>query len=255
MTGMSKQSTELISLRGSAAKAPEGDEWLEIFSLFVHDLESPIASVKYLLKLIKDGKFDPSKPQHQRIVHSSKIALERAESVLFDVMAVARAGEVGIPVHIERVPLDTIIREATEMVMNSAHEHNVEVILPAAETAIAVLADASLLKRVIDNLLFNAIRHTPGGGKVTVSAESASGVARIRIRDSGPGLGDTEPEFLFSKYGQVQLRAEGKHRGVGLGLHFCKLAMEGMGGGISATNRSEGGAEFSVTMNVWENKR
>ncbi len=61
-------------------------------------------------------------------------------------------------------------------------------------------------------------------------------------------MGDIDPEVLFEKYGQLKLRSEGRHRGVGLGLYFCKLAVQGMGGTIMADDHPDEGAVFSIKL-------
>jgi signal transduction histidine kinase len=226
----------------------QDDTWLEVFSIFVHDIESPLASIKYLLKIMEDGRLDLRKPLHQRMVRSSRIALERAESIIYDIMAVARAGSAGLPV--SNVVLDPIplIKEAVEMVAASAEDRDIEIKLALPDQPVKVHADPKLLPRVLDNLLYNSLRHTPSGRAVTVCLEENDDRLFVHIKDDGSGLGDIDPARLFEKYGQLQMRSEGKHRGVGLGLYFCKLAMTGMGGTVIAADHDDGGAVFSVRL-------
>ena len=226
----------------------ETDRWLEIFSIFVHDLESPFASVKYLLQKIESGKFDPRKRRHQMLVRSSRIAVERTETILYDIMAVARAGKTGIPVELANLVPDAIIREAIDLASNSAEENGVGITFTNNAGNIAVRADPKLLKRTLDNLIYNAVRHTPGGSTISVYTEPAVVSVLVHVKDSGPGLAGIDSEQLFEKYGQIQLRSEGKHRGIGLGLYFCKLAAAGMGGRISAADHPKGGAVFTVEL-------
>lgn len=224
------------------------DQWLEMFALFAHDLESPLATMKYVLRLIEDGKLDLSNPRHCQIVSSSRIAVERAESILYDSMAVAKAGDLGFPVNLEKMTLGPIIREVAGMASVSAAENQVKVVVTEPVAGQSAEIDTHLLKRALDNLLFNAIRHTPSGGTVTVSTQTDARHICIQIRDSGNGLGDIDPEELFEKYGQIKLRSQGKHRGVGLGLYFCRLAAVAMGGTVTAANHPDGGAVFTLCL-------
>lgn len=233
-----------------SVEQPVMDQWLEMFALFAHDLESPLASMKYVLRLIEDGKLDLFNPRHRQIVSSSKIAVERAESILYDSMAVAKAGELGFPVNFERQCLGPIIREVAGMASVSAAENKIRVTVAEPISEQMAEVDTHLLKRALDNLLFNAIRHTPGGGEVTVSTASDARQICIQIRDSGNGLGDIDSEELFEKYGQIKLRSQGKHRGVGLGLYFCRLAAIAMGGTVSAANHPDGGAIFTLCLRI-----
>lgn len=226
----------------------EADRWLEMFSIFIHDIESPLASVKYLLKMLEEGKYDASKDRHQQIVKSSRIAVERAESILYDIMAVAKSGKAGIPLDMTIIAPDSLIRESIDLARGSAEEHRINLTYTNNAENITVWADPKLLKRAIDNLIYNGIRHTPAGGTVAVYTEPAESSVFIHVKDTGQGLGDIEPAQLFEKYGQLHARAQGKHRGVGLGLYFCKLAATGMGGTIFADDHPRGGAVFSIKL-------
>ncbi|MDH3892887.1 MAG: HAMP domain-containing histidine kinase [candidate division Zixibacteria bacterium] len=231
-----------------AVEQIEADKWLEFVSVLLHDMESPLASMKYLLKLLDEKKLNLAKPLHRQIVASSHIAMERTESIIYDIMAVAKAGKMGIPCN--PVPLDVlpVVREAIVLVQGSAQEHKIDMRLTGNLSEQIVKADTGLLKRVLDNLLFNAVRHTPENGEIVISIDEQADSVYIHIKDSGPGLGDVDPEVLFEKYGQLKLRTEGRHRGVGLGLYFCKLAAMGMGGTILADDHPEGGAVFSTKL-------
>ncbi len=236
------------TLPDEAALHQEADRWLEMFSIFIHDIESPLASVKYLLKMLESGSYDPENERHARIVRSSRVAVERAESILYDIMAVARAGKAGIPLELTNLVPDAVIREAIELAQGSAAEHRIELTYRNNAGDIAVKADPKLLKRAVDNLIYNGIRHTPAGGTVAVYTEPAESSMFIHVKDSGPGLGDIDPAVLFEKYGQLHARAQGQHRGVGLGLYFCKLAATGMGGTVLADDHPKGGAVFSLKL-------
>lgn len=226
----------------------ESERWLEIFSIFIHDIESPIASVKYLLRLIAEGRFDPTSQNHQVLLNSSRVALERTETIIYDIMAVARSGKAGIPVNMSKLVPTAVIEEAIELVRGSAEERELTISFTNNSGDIAVKADPKLLKRVLDNLIFNAIRHTPKGGEISVYTEPGRDSVFIHVKDSGPGLGEIDTEELFEKFGQVRLRQNSNHRGVGLGLYFCKLAAIGMGGTVMADDHEKGGAVFSVLL-------
>jgi signal transduction histidine kinase len=242
------EKTPLVDVNSQMDGTDAADRWLEVFSLFIHDLESPLASTKYLLNLLESGRFDAEKPNHRRLVKSSRIALTRAETILYDIMAVARSGKVGLPVEMINLVPTAVIEEAIELVSASAEEFGVTLTFTNNSGDIPVQADPKLLKRVLDNLLYNALRHTPQGGQISVYTEPGQKCLFIHVKDSGPGLGDIDTEKLFEKYGQVILRSQGKHRGVGLGLYFCRLAATGMGGIVLADDHPKGGAVFTIKL-------
>lgn len=229
-------------------KDEQANKWLEIFSLFIHDLESPLASIKYLLKIIEEGNFDYSNSLHKTLVDSSQVALNRAESILYDIMAIAKSGKIGIPVSLVTIVPDSLIQETIEMVQASAQERNITISFKNNSGNTPITADPKLLKRALDNLLYNAIRHTPSSGNIAVYTDLGKDSLYIHIKDSGNGLGDLEPELLFEKFGQLKLRTDGKHRGVGLGLYFCRLVATAMGGTVFAADHEKGGAVFSIRL-------
>ena len=110
------------------------------------------------------------------------------------------------------------------------------------------------MRRVIANLLSNAIRHTPAGGSVEVKTDwlSANESIRLQVIDTGNGLAPEYHQKVFDKFEQVRLKREGVVVGSsGLGLAFCKLAVEAHGGKIWVESEGEGkGATFQFTLPV-----
>jgi two-component system OmpR family sensor kinase len=163
-------------------------------------------------------------------------------------MAVAKAGQVGIPVSMEVVDVEPAAKDAILLISAHAEEKEIEIGYRNMGGPSKVAADPSLFRRVLDNLLYNAIRHTPASGQIQVILESNQDSVYVHVKDSGPGLGDIDPAKMFEKYGQLELRHDGRHRGVGLGLYFCRLAATGMGGTVFADDHPDGGAVFSIKL-------
>lgn len=226
----------------------EGDKWLEMFSLFIHDLEPSLASMKYILKLLEGGKLDLKKTTHRDMVSSAGVAVKRAETIIFDIMAVARSGKMGLPVSMTVLNPQALVDEAAGLARVTAAEYGLSIIVREDGSLPLVKADPILLARTLDNFVFNAMRHTPAGGEVMIYTTTEKKSFYIHVKDTGPGLDDIEPHTLFEKFGQFNLRSSGKHRGVGLGLYFCKLAATGMGGAVMADDHPDGGAVFSIKL-------
>jgi len=111
----------------------------------------------------------------------------------------------------------------------------------------AVVVEGNLLhlKRLVINLIDNAIKFTPAYGKIEIGAEARDGHARLRITDSGPGIPAEELPLIFDRFFRGRARAES---GNGLGLSLCREIVRLHGGEITATNRDGGGCEFNVTL-------
>jgi len=117
-----------------------------------------------------------------------------------------------------------------------------------------VTLDKDLIKRVLINLLDNAIRHTPAGGSVKLKTDllNTKGSVRTRVIDTGSGLAPEYHQRVFEKFEQVRLKREGITVGSsGMGLAFCKLAVEAHGGNIWVESEGDGkGATFQFTLPV-----
>lgn len=221
---------------------------LQFVSMFVHDLEGPLASVKTLLRLLERQKFDLSKPIHSNLLRSSLIALERSEDIIYDLMATARAGQTNLIVSREDCNLNELIIDCCRMADPVAAESKIQIRPLLIQDDIIVRADRLLINRVLDNLIYNAIMHTPSDGKVIIEATADNEFAEVIISDTGSGFKDIDPEDLFTIYRQTDYRILGLHRGVGIGLYFCRMAINKMGGKISAEKGKDKGAVFRFTI-------
>jgi signal transduction histidine kinase len=217
-------------------------------ALMTHDLEGPLASMKTVLKLLENGTFKPEKELHQRLVKSTRIAVSRSESIIHDLMTAARMEVLEITAEIVRFDILPVLHDSLLMASAFASENGIEILFQNAPNRQIVLADKDLVARVADNLLYNAVRHTPAGGKISLGVKRAGDTVTVTVTDNGPGLGDIDPDSLFQKYHQQKTKDSKRHRGVGLGLYFCRLAAQAMNGKVWAENDPEGGSKFSFTV-------
>jgi two-component system sensor histidine kinase KdpD len=106
--------------------------------------------------------------------------------------------------------------------------------------------DADMIRRVIINLIENAVKYTPSGTTVTTAARAGATELTFSVKDNGPGIPPAEQQRIFSKF--TRLRHEAAPKGLGLGLAFCKFAVEAHGGRIWVESQLGQGANFSFTM-------
>jgi signal transduction histidine kinase len=116
------------------------------------------------------------------------------------------------------------------------------------EEQVWVDADAVLLRRVVDNLLSNAISKSPSGGRVSVVVVMREEGGEISVSDEGPGVPEEHREAIFEKYAQLQTRRSADSTNRGLGLTFCRLAVEAHGGTIWVDSAPGGGARFRLVL-------
>jgi two-component system sensor histidine kinase KdpD len=131
-------------------------------------------------------------------------------------------------------------------VKREVKDHDVRVAIPASFPLLNV--DGFLMEQVFVNLLENASRYTAAGSRIEITAAAKDKRVEIRITDNGPGLPASSEEKIFDKFFRGAAIAPDGRRGVGLGLAICRAIVDSHGGKITATNRSQGGAEFLITL-------
>jgi signal transduction histidine kinase len=117
-----------------------------------------------------------------------------------------------------------------------------------AEVPVVYHGDAELLRRVIENLVSNAIKHTPRDGRLRVDVASTPACVRIAVRDEGPGVPPNARERIFERFSATGLSTESGRHSVGLGLAFCKYAVEAHGGTIRVESAQPRGSTFIVEL-------
>jgi signal transduction histidine kinase len=143
-----------------------------------------------------------------------------------------------------------LAKEAIEANMPLAEAK--DVILEAAipKKLPKIMVDSEMIKRVIINLVENALKYSPGESKVTVGAKRDGEWLRAWVLDEGRGIPKGEQTKIFEKFSRVQKGSTGNTKGLGLGLAYCKLAVEGHGGKIWVDSEAGKGAKFLFTVPI-----
>lgn len=219
----------------------------------VHDLRSPISAVVSAIDVIEDSASIPEddslSKQALRIARrSAQRVLSMVESILdiskfqADTMTLDRA-----PVDLKKMTEQTL----EEFVMQ-ANEFGIMLKDEVPDDLGRAFADKGKLKRVITNLLDNGLKYTPSGGQIIVSAsECENDMVVLRISDTGPGIPDEYRHRIFERFGQIPEQHR-REQGYGLGLTYCRLAIEAHGGKIWVDPRPGGGSVFSIALPMSE---
>jgi signal transduction histidine kinase len=210
--------------------------------MIVHDLRNPLGSLSLALQLMGDppnpGNVDPCTWELTRQQIDS--ALEMCQQLL-DIRKLQR-GELTIG-HAE-FDLAEAVERAVAPLRLLARERAVG--LRLAVPAISCRGDATLFKRVIMNLVNNAVKFSPNDSEVEVTAEADKHEIRVTVSDHGPGIPRDRHEFIFELFATTHTDAEAK--GYGIGLAFCKLAVDAMGGRITVDSAPGEGSRFTVAL-------
>ena len=217
--------------------------------MLIHDLTGPAVTTGMALNaLARSETANTARTvEDLELLRIARDGVSRLEHMIGDMLDVAAAEAGGLRLNVSRVDLAALARAAVQETALRAEEGRIDVRGPSSAEAVPVEADAQRLRRVIDNLLANAVRFTPAHGSIDVSVASSAGEAVVTVRDSGPGVPHEQRERIFDTYGQAGT-ASGGRMSVGLGLAFCKLVVEAHGGRIWVETAPGQGSAFSFVL-------
>ncbi|MBN1565515.1 MAG: GAF domain-containing protein [Anaerolineae bacterium] len=227
----------------------------ELSSMVVHDLRNPITSIISGMDMLHD-LFTQDTLERDVMTKVLQIAQNSAENMLNLVQSlldVSRLEQSNVTLDCESLSLLDSIDYAIKSMLGLAIASEIGITTNAPPDLPTVWIDDEKIQRVLVNLLDNALRHTPPKGTIVIDAwhQPDQKHVTVRVEDTGPGIPPDERQRIFDKF--VQLDYQGAlrgHKGTGLGLTFCKLAIEAHGGTIWVEEGALGGASFCFTVPV-----
>ncbi|OGV46956.1 MAG: hypothetical protein A2X46_19345 [Lentisphaerae bacterium GWF2_57_35] len=215
-------------------------------NMIIHDMRSPLMGLTGYLKMLETDAAEKLSPDERMMLGETRSCGSLLENMVNTLLDVSRLEEGKMPLHREKADIDVLIQKA----LQSLGSLTKQVVLIHRKSALPILVhcDVNLVARIVANLVGNAIKFTPEGGQVVVSAESRGVAARICVADTGSGIPLEYRHKIFEKFGQVETRQQRKMYSTGLGLTFCKLAVEAHGGEIGVESEPGQGSAFWFTL-------
>ena len=211
-------------------------------ALISHEIRTPITTVRGFTQAIKDGVVAPGdqEPYLQTILEETR----RIERLLGDLLQLERLEAGQLPLEPDWVAVSDLLDDAAERLAPRARERNVNVEVARAPGDLEAWVDGERIAQVLGNLLDNALRHAPDGGRIRIAAHPGDDEVLLAVSDDGPGFREEEMSRVFDRF----YRASHSEGGVGLGLAISREIVERHGGSIRASNIPGGGArvEFSL---------
>jgi two-component system sensor histidine kinase KdpD len=208
-----------------------------------HDLRTPLAALVGMADSLALMEPPPTGAQGE-IVTSMREAALRMNSLVNNLLDMARLQAGPVQLNRQWQPLEEVVGSALKAMSGSLDPARVRVSLPEDLPLLDV--DAVLLERVLCNLLENAVKYTPAGSAIEISAQASDTHVTLRVDDHGPGLPKGREEAIFEMFERG--RKESAAPGVGLGLAICRAIVQAHGGTIRGETRPGGGARFSVDL-------
>lgn len=213
----------------------------------IHDLKGPLTAMIGALQLVEDNNIEPEmRDSLLSVASQSTRDMQKLIQVLLDT---ERMEISELVLEKSEVALLPLIREAVKPLLPVAQETGVTISLPEERAFPSMLADRDLILRVFENLMLNALKYCRRGGRIDVSADFSDGVFRFGISDNGVGIAPEHIRKVFDKYFRVQGQESQSRKGSGIGLYFCRLAVEAHGGKI-AIESSPGDTTVTIELPV-----
>jgi signal transduction histidine kinase len=223
----------------------------DLMKMIVHDLKSPLTSVLATLELLGDGDFGALSDDQKRAINEAEGKAEDLLTLIEDILEVARIEEAAVTLAHTAIAPAAFLSELLHEWQHRFQQENTRAAIRVEDDAPLFNADRALLKRVLSNLIQNAVTHSATPIELTMSARKTGDSILFTVADNGPGIPEEYHEVIFRKFGQVATGGTvPRVRSSGLGLTFCKLVVDLHGGMIWVRSREGQGSTFYVQLPI-----
>jgi signal transduction histidine kinase len=216
----------------------------EFFATLSHELRSPLTSVREASHLLADHVAGPLAPKQARLVEIIQRSSDRLLRLVNQILDISRLRAGLLPLQRGPVDLDRLVTRAAEELRPQAEEARVTLDRERLGDRFTINGDEDRLVQVVVNLLANAIRFTPAGGRVVVRVVDAGSECEVQVEDTGLGIPASELPHIFESYRQAHL---GKG-GTGLGLSIVRGLVQAHRGRVTVESHEGKGSRFTVLL-------
>jgi len=222
----------------------------DLAAMIYHDLRSPLANVLSSMEMIAAVIPEAEQESTAPILTIAKNSVDRIQRLVASLLDLTRL-EQNQPVGERKsITIPTLVNDVVVAVKPSIEGRKQSLTTDLAENLPAVFVDVDMMRRVLINLVENAIKYCPYEGHLLISAEAAGKFVRMCVQDDGPGIPEADRERVFDKFTRLKNSKNEGASGLGVGLAFCKLAVQGHGGKIWVEAAPEKGSRFLFTLPV-----
>jgi PAS domain S-box-containing protein len=218
----------------------------EVMQMVTHDLRTPLATIGNVLSILEDGRVGEVSDRAKEMVQLAQKNVSRMLELVNDLLEVEKMKAGMLKLDLDEVSLADIFEESLHAVSGWAQEQKVRI--EYVPTTLKVFADEGRIVQVLNNLLGNAIKFSPAGKRVVLSAHEAYDYVEVRVKDEGRGIPENQRDVIFERFQQVHLSDAANRGGSGLGLAICKAILERHGGSIRVDSEEGFGSTFSFRL-------
>ena len=251
LVGISEDITELKQAREALVRAKEEAEHSNKFkeqflSTMSHELRTPLNAVIGFSDLLTEEQYGPLNDRQKRYVNHIRTGGKHLLRLINDILDLSKIEAGRLQLAIESVPVNVWFAEVLDILRPLADRKS-QTLVGHAPPSLSARVDSTRFKQILMNLLGNAIKFTPEGGKIELAAQQIGDIVRIEVRDSGPGIPPDEQQRIFDAFyrlGQSDKGAEG----TGLGLAITRRLVELHGGQLGIESQPGSGSCFYFTL-------
>ena len=213
-----------------------------------HELRTPLTKIKGFNALLAAGDLGPLTAEQQQAVEVMGRGVNELERLVADLIQFATGARGEMVLRSSAVPMAEALDRAVASVKGRAAAQGLSLTCIAPAPGVCVKADAEKLRWVLDQLLDNAVKFTPAGGRVEAGAEASGDRVRVWVSDTGPGIAEARLPELFEPFHQLDGSTTRRRGGTGLGLALVKMIVAAHQGTVSVDTRLGGGSRFTIDL-------
>jgi two-component system, sensor histidine kinase and response regulator len=223
----------------------------DLMKMIVHDLKTPLTSVLATLEMLHDGDFGVVSDPQRKAMGDAEAKAEDLLALIGDLLEVSRMEEATVSLDLQPVAPAALLNEVAHEWSIRFKQEQALVTVEVSDDAPVFDADKALLKRVLGNLVQNALTHSATAVRLQLSAKREDDGVLFSVSDNGPGIPPEYHEVIFRKFERVKTPNIPRTRSSGLGLAFCKLVVDAHGGRIWVQSGGEGkGSAFHFRLPI-----
>ena len=219
----------------------------EFMATLTHDLKNPLIGANRILELLAEQALGKVSIEQAKILLQLRDSNKLLLSMIQNLIEVYKFEKNAKAVCLENTNLYKIVTSCIDDIAPIAENREIEIVPELQDNIKDVLVDATAIRRVLQNLLDNALKFTPAGGKIRLTLKALNGTVIIEITDTGPGISQEEQKLLFQRFSQGQLGRK-YTPGTGLGLFLCKQIVDAHQGKITCLSAEGTGTTFRIEL-------
>ncbi len=220
---------------------------IDLIASVSHDLQTPLASIRAILEALADGMVEDA-DTIQRYLNNAQRSVNSLSHLIDDLFEMAQLDAGGLPLDLEEASLTDLISDTLESFSEVGNREGIKLEGKAEPDVDPVRMDTMRVGRVLNNLISNALRHTPNGGTIEVEARRANGAVWVSVHDNGEGIDPGDLPHLFDRFYRGEKSRSRATGGAGLGLAIARGIVQAHGGDIQVESTPGHGSVFRFNL-------